>query len=620
MEPTVENPASSTSALSAWEALEKLAAANVTPREFWSRFAVSLRDSLSAAVVLAVHRAGPDQPWRVIGSAVDGPAARQLSGEEFVKMGPGLADALFTGGIFPRRLKMSDGRETLALAAVISSRREGEQAAALALCRATGPEALLHAQIRAAAVIPSAWEARAAIERAEADRRNLTNVLDLVAVTNAEERFGAAALAFCNAAAAQYGCDRASLGWPAGGYTRLAAISRHEHVDRKMETPQRIEAAMDECLDQDEEIAWPAPADATFVARDHQRLAEDDGSGNILTVPLHQGDKAVAALLCERAGQPFTPAEVSGLRLACEQVAPRLATLRARDRWPGARFAAWLRQHSAKLLGPRHTLAKLFALFVAVLLAVLVFWHTEYRIEGNFLLRSENVSNLTAPIDGYIKEVLVRNGDHVNAGQVLLRLNTDALKVEESAAFAELERYGREEEKARASGAVAEMQIAGTLARQAAAKLEIVRFRLAQSDIKSRMDGVIIEGDLKERLDAPVKQGDPLFRVAELSGYFLDVQLDERDAHEVAAGASGECAFLSDPENSLPLKVDSVLPSAVEKDGVSVFSARAKIQSPEDIRWRPGMSGIAKINSGERSLLWIITHRTVDFLRLKLWW
>jgi hypothetical protein len=32
------------------------------------------------------------------------------------------------------------------------------------------------------------------------------------------------------------------------------------------------------------------------------------------------------------------------------------------------------------------------------------------------------------------------------------------------------------------------------------------------------------------------------------------------------------------------------------------------------------MSGIAKINAGERSLLWIITHRTVDFLRLKLWW
>jgi hypothetical protein len=32
------------------------------------------------------------------------------------------------------------------------------------------------------------------------------------------------------------------------------------------------------------------------------------------------------------------------------------------------------------------------------------------------------------------------------------------------------------------------------------------------------------------------------------------------------------------------------------------------------------MSGIAKVNVGERSLAWIGTHRLIDFLRLKLWW
>jgi hypothetical protein len=32
------------------------------------------------------------------------------------------------------------------------------------------------------------------------------------------------------------------------------------------------------------------------------------------------------------------------------------------------------------------------------------------------------------------------------------------------------------------------------------------------------------------------------------------------------------------------------------------------------------MSGIAKINAPPRSLMWILTHRTADFLRMKLWW
>jgi hypothetical protein len=32
------------------------------------------------------------------------------------------------------------------------------------------------------------------------------------------------------------------------------------------------------------------------------------------------------------------------------------------------------------------------------------------------------------------------------------------------------------------------------------------------------------------------------------------------------------------------------------------------------------MTGVAKIEAGRRSYLWIATHRLVDFLRLKLWW
>jgi hypothetical protein len=32
------------------------------------------------------------------------------------------------------------------------------------------------------------------------------------------------------------------------------------------------------------------------------------------------------------------------------------------------------------------------------------------------------------------------------------------------------------------------------------------------------------------------------------------------------------------------------------------------------------MSVLCKVDVERRSLWWILTHRTVDFLRLKLWW
>jgi hypothetical protein len=620
METAADTFAPPAGAAAAWSALEALAASTLPPKEYWARFAVCLRETLSSAVVLALHRAAPSQPWRVIASAVDGPAARKLSGEEFVKAAPSFADAITACGEFPRQVSFVDGREVLVAAAAIPSRRGQEQAALVSLHAPSVDAASIDARLRAAAFIPAASEARAAIERAEAESRRLTGVLDTVVQANAEEKFGAAAIALCNAIAAQFGCDRVSLGWHHAGYTKLAAINQHEQVDRKRVTPQLIEAAMDECLDQDEAITVPAPGDVSFVSRDHQKLAAATEGAHVLSVPLHHGDKAVAVLTCERAGSAFTAEDVPAIRLACDQITPRLTLLRGRDRWFGARLMDSLRRSAAGLLGPKHTLAKLAALLVALALGVLVFWHTEYRVEGNFLLRSEKMANMTSPIEGFIKEVLVESSDKVAAGQVLMRLNTDQLKVEESAAIAEVDRYTREEEKARAANAVADMQIAATLSRQSRARLEAVRFRLAQSEIKSPIDGVVIEGDHKERLDSPLKQGDPIFRIAQLPGYYIDIQVDERDAQEILHGAVGECAFLTDPKTKLPVKVDRVLPAAVEKDGVAVFSVRAQIDTPEAEWWRPGMSGVAKINAGEKSLLWIVSHRTVDFLRMKLWW
>ena len=35
---------------------------------------------------------------------------------------------------------------------------------------------------------------------------------------------------------------------------------------------------------------------------------------------------------------------------------------------------------------------------------------------------------------------------------------------------------------------------------------------------------------------------------------------------------------------------------------------------------KPGMAGEARIDAGNKRLVWIWTHRLVDFLRLKLWW
>jgi hypothetical protein len=166
-------------------------------------------------------------------------------------------------------------------------------------------------------------------------------------LVNAEKRFLAAALAFCNGLATRYACDRVSLGWLEHGYIRLKAISRTERFDKNMAAVKALEVVMEEAFDQDDEIVWPAPEGSTLIARDHATFAREQASAHICSLPLRLDDKQIAAITCERAAKAFSHLEVQQLRLACDQAVRRLSELKRSDRWFGSRWATATRKSLA---------------------------------------------------------------------------------------------------------------------------------------------------------------------------------------------------------------------------------------------------------------------------------
>lgn len=164
------------------------------------------------------------------------------------------------------------------------------------------------------------------------------------------------------------------------------------------------------------------------------------------------------------------------------------------------------------------------------------------------------------------------------------------------------------------------MRIAQAQADQAAARLGLVRHRLSQATLKAPFNGVIVEGDLRQRIAAPVRQGDPLYKFARIDTLYVEAEISERDAHRLTSKASGEIAFVAQPDSKFAVQVIRVEPSAVPKETGNIFIVRASLSGAPQSWWRPGMSGLCKIDAGRGTLFWILTHRTVDFLRLHLWW
>lgn len=458
---------------------------------------------------------------------------------------------------------------------------------------------------------------RAALEM-EQDIDRMREALDVLAVINGQRKYSPAIMALVNEVTSRLEAERTCLGWVKAPYVRVVAISGTEKFERKMEILQELESAMEECRDQDEELVWPAPSNSNAIYHDHEVYARKSGSGCLLSVPIRDDGEVLAVLTVERPSREFTESEAWGLRVIGDQIAPRLMDLKKESRWFGARLATSAREVLAKALSPKHTWLKFAAIVTSIFLLFALLLPFNYRVSATFIIRPDSLAHMPAPFEGFIARAGVRPGDLVRAGQTLLALDARDLSIQKAETLAEIRRHDAEAELAEANGELAELRVARAQRNQAQARLDFFEYQLMRSEVKAPFDGVVVQGDLRERIGAPVKQGEVLLQVSELDGLYVEIRLSERDIDLIGDFRSGQVVFSSRPDLQFPFSVEMISPSAQADGDGNAFTIRARLV--EDAEWlRPGMSGVARLDAGNRTLAWRATHRIIDFIRMRLW-
>jgi hypothetical protein len=72
------------------------------------------------------------------------------------------------------------------------------------------------------------------------------------------------------------------------------------------------------------------------------------------------------------------------------------------------------------------------------------------------------------------------------------------------------------------------------------------------------------------------------------------------------------------PERPFAVEIVSVTPVARVVEGVNGFEVLASL-AESDPRIRPSMEGTAKIEAGRARIVWIWTHRLLEWVRLRTW-
>lgn len=485
-------------------------------------------------------------------------------------------------------------------------------------------QAGLRDQLRQLASAAPAFQLQHTLQRARVDVGQFSNILDLLALVNGQEKFIATSMLLVNELSSRLQADRVSLGWLRKGYIRIQVVSHMENFSKHMEGVQELEAAMEEAFEQNTEVLWPeSPDEAStpLISRDHQKFAESQTAGHVVSVPLRKQEHEPAAVLTlERKSTPFEERELRWLRLCADQIAPRLIQVEENDVWFGRRWARRLMKTARGLLGVEHTGWKALGLVGLLALLFLLFGSWPHRLRGDFELHSQTVQVLPAPFDGFIEQAFVEKGVLVAEGEILLQMDTRELLIEQASALADLSRYTREMEKARAARELADMQMASAMAEQAQARLDLVTDRLERARIMTPFTGAVVDGDLLERSGAPVRQGDVLFRVASWQQMRVRADFRESDIDYLSPGAEARLIFASRPEDPVHARVLRVEPMAQTRENRNVFVAHLAIEHEEEPWWRPGMTGTVRVDAGKRRPIWLLTRRTLDYFRLRYGW
>jgi hypothetical protein len=130
---------------------------------------------------------------------------------------------------------------------------------------------------------------------------------------------------------------------------------------------------------------------------------------------------------------------------------------------------------------------------------------------------------------------------------------------------------------------------------------------------------LVVEGDLPQQLGAPLRRGEPGFRVAGRQGIYVDILVHESDISLVQQGMTGQIALVGQPSIATPIHVSHVVPMASLQGGENAVIVRGQVHTAE-VWWRPGMTGVARLDAGTRPAWWLATRRLLDFARIQLWW
>lgn len=271
------------------------------------------------------------------------------------------------------------------------------------------------------------------------------------------------------------------------------------------------------------------------------------------------------------------------------------------------RAGAWWRRRGVRVLT-----------WALPLLALYLFLPLPGRVKGDASTVPYQRMTLWASNEGVLREVYFEEGDQVERGEVIARLENESSQASLKAAQSEFDSAEREAERARANQDAYAYRLKSMEASKHREQIEFYRGEVDRLDIKAPQDGIVLTPHMRERIGDYLDRGDAVLELASLDRMRVEVRVPEADIDEVRVGQKVSFKTFAYPGRSFEGTIWKVgfLP---DHGSESVSYSVTAIVENQDGYLRPGMSGQARIHVGVKPLRWILGRGFERSLRMKFW-
>jgi RND family efflux transporter MFP subunit len=241
------------------------------------------------------------------------------------------------------------------------------------------------------------------------------------------------------------------------------------------------------------------------------------------------------------------------------------------------------------------------------------------RVDGDAVVAPGKRALVQPEVEGVIGKVFVREGEHVQRGQVLAEMEGWNFRSALAAAESKFETAMLEMNKALAANDGTEAGVRRVQADYWKAEVERAKQMVERTALRSPIDGVVATPHVEEFAGRKLEPGDSFAEVVDTSEAMIDVGVEDADAGLLKAGQRAAVKLNSYPTRTFHGEVAVVSPKGTMGHDGAVFYARVSVSNEQGVI-RAGMEGRGKVRVGWSPSGYVFFRRPFLWIYSKMWY